>query len=121
MKNKISNTRKARHFLYALLVTCVFCGLEAQGQDTPFIKFDIDTINPVKLTKEQLPIVLQIMIEYKEDCYNDSTKQINGYGQVTCYPMNPPIYKYEFYDTVYVHKTPTFDGFLQWFSKKYAP
>ena len=130
MKNKTSNTRKARHFLYAVLVTCVFCGLETRAQDSLIVVIDIDTIRPSKPTKEQLPIVLQLLLEYEEDCYNDSTLTHvhNVRWNDSCYTQTGNLawgydYKLTCDDSTHykwTHKEPTMADFYRWFSKKYG-
>ena len=64
------------------------------------------------------PITWGELEAYMEYCKNDSTMEICGRGQSWVLPMNPPIVKYEHYDTVYVHKQPTLPGLLLWKKKQ---
>ncbi len=66
------------------------------------------------------PITWGELKAYLEYCHNDSTMEIRGRGQSWVLPVNPPIVKYEYYDTVYVHKQPTLPGFMLW-KKNRAP
>ena len=56
--------------------------------------------------------------EYKIQCYNDSTAQVVGRGNVVCYPTYPPQYKYDYYETIYIHVEPTFNGFIEYLRRK---
>ena len=60
------------------------------------------------------PITWGELEAYLEYCHNDSTMEIRGRGQSWVLLVNPPIVKYEYYDTVYVHKQPTLPGFMLW-------
>lgn len=104
-----------------LLLLLIPVALWSQLLKLPIPKQISDTIvltNDYNLAWE-IDITAGMLFEYEKECYNDSTKNIIGKGNVTCYPVSPPIFKYESYDTLYTHRQPTFDGFIQWLHKKY--
>ena len=53
--------------------------------------------------------------EYKQDCYNDSTRRSE---EIITEHHERPRLRWEYYD-YYTHKQPTFEGFMEWLEKKY--
>ena len=91
--------------------------------------------------QEGTPITLELLIEYRDSCYADSTRHIRrfrnermktneglwmytggitrqdgpvSYGGLKCDKRNLP----EIRDTIYTHKQPTFHGFIEWMRRR---
>ena len=121
-----------------IYATFMFLFTGINGQDMFVVSVDIDTIKPAKLTKEQLPVVLQLMIEYEEECYNDSIIFIKNQGisyqelqnKYDKYlPMGVASFQYWYFDNrkvdllgntyVYLHRQPDIKDFVLWVMEKY--
>lgn len=123
-KNKTKIKAPTRHLLYAVLVTCIFCGqLKAQ-----------------KLTEQALA---SSITQFEEECYKDSVLAwVGGYDydiQLKYEDYIPSDVHYfawkkyvqrnairvetkgnEYYSLIYLHKQPTFRKYAAWLRKKYG-
>jgi len=67
-------------------------------------------------------ITIKMLEEWVRYCYDDSNAVLRGGGQCWSLDVNPPIIKYEYYDTVYIHKNPNdIPSLLEWIKGKYRP
>lgn len=68
----------------------------------------------------ELPSLEEKLIQYADECYNDSTKYCsylvcdNGCIEIPCDYEHPA---YEYCKKKYIHREPTFSGFIQWLKK----
>jgi len=119
-------------FIWCMIFSCVFgqvpilpIGMNEPTQDE-FAKH-VDRVY-AKMNYDNLQITRGMILDYAEECYNDST--ISGYIIYTDFysdyteDIDAWHKKYDGMveivktDTIYSHKEPTFEGFIEWLRSK---
>ena len=99
------------------IILLIFCFSIGMGQnsreegDTVYIEVTCDD-SSIPMPVDQ-PITREDLFRYAEECYNDSTEiQVyNGCGISGCCVWHG-------YKDVWIHKEPTFPGFIEWLGKQ---
>jgi len=64
------------------------------------------------------PVIrLSDLIEYETECYNDSSF-VQGYVEYVCHDPGCVVYHGAEWLQYWIHREPTFSGFIQWFKNK---
>ena len=102
-------------------------GLSVKITRLPIVKCNRRYVDLEKM-EYVTPITVEDLIEYKEVCYNDSTQQKFNLYKIRGKILKSAASKYDIdlghdpsyirTETQWVHKTPTFEDFLNWLEKK---
>lgn len=111
-----------------LTLTMLFVCLMARGQDDMYphnnwevIEF-IDDYGSTKVVDSMTVITFEMMLDYAEECYNDSTGHciatFNGRWTWPCEQTAQIDKPYVTEQWIYTHRTPTFEGFIEYLKRK---